>query len=458
MPGRILIVDAIAEQRAAMKHLLELSYYNVLQAETPAAALNLVKNQEPELIILNHSLNAKKVSNFCVSVKFDRQVAQIPVLIITKAARESDVIAHLTAGGDSIISEPLDKGFFLARVRSLLRARAATQELHLRDITCQKYGFSEAVAEFEPLGNVAIVVGQSQQAKALHNALENDLNAQITQLPPTNPLQALMNVEVPDLFILPSTISQSNDGMKLLAAIRTNPRTRDSAIIVLFPSHRLNEASLALDLGANDVVRMERNPQELVLRARAQLKKKRQTDQMRTQVDDRLRQAMIDPLTGLNNRRYAFLDLQRIANQSAQSGKPFVVMILDLDHFKSVNDTYGHQIGDIALQKVAACLRANTRSKDLLARIGGEEFLIATPGVGMSEARTTADRLRKVVEIEPITLPGSNKKLSLSASIGVVVSNSADPQIYTLIAQADAALYRAKSTGRNKVDFSRSVA
>ena len=137
-----------------------------------------------------------------------------------------------------------------------------------------------------------------------------------------------------------------------------------------------------------------------------------------------MRLAMIDPLTGLYNRRYAMPELATIAARAAETGSPFAVMVVDLDRFKLVNDKHGHGAGDQVLVEVSRRLTANLRASDLLARIGGEEFLVALPDAGMPLARTVAERLCQAIEERPIRL-ASGIGLTVTVSIGVAVSDGA---------------------------------
>ena len=176
-------------------------------------------------------------------------------------------------------------------------------------------------------------------------------------------------------------------------------------------------------------------------------------------VQDGLRLAMIDPLTGLHNRRYALPHLAAIAERALLSQGVFAVMVIDLDRFKSVNDRLGHASGDAVLVEVARRLQASLRQGDLLARIGGEEFLAALPETSFEEACHIADRLCRAVEELPIDT-GCAAGLRVTVSIGLAVSTATNrtEDAKTIIDRADHALLRAKAEGRNKVTISQSAA
>jgi two-component system, cell cycle response regulator len=230
---------------------------------------------------------------------------------------------------------------------------------------------------------------------------------------------------------------------------------------VVLPAGARDTAAMALDLGANDLLEADADPAEMALRIRMLIARKRQADRLRESLEDRLRLAMTDPLTGLHNRRYAMAHLARIAARADAAKPAFAVMVLDLDRFKSVNDTYGHAAGDAVLVEVAARLSAHLRPADLLARIGGEEFLVVLPESTLADARVAAERLRRAVADLVVTLPHGRGVISVTSSIGLALGNtpaSAGMTVEELVNSADMALLGAKQDGRNQVTVGQTAA
>jgi two-component system cell cycle response regulator len=148
-----------------------------------------------------------------------------------------------------------------------------------------------------------------------------------------------------------------------------------------------------------------------------------------------------------------------MAETARASGRPFAVMVADVDRFKTVNDTFGHAAGDAVLAEIAARLRDNLRPADMVARFGGEEFLIAMPDTGDASAASAADRLRRIVSDAGIPVPGRPSGLAATISIGVAVAEPGrDPALADLIDRADRALLEAKAEGRNQVSLARPAA
>jgi two-component system, cell cycle response regulator len=165
--------------------------------------------------------------------------------------------------------------------------------------------------------------------------------------------------------------------------------------------------------------------------------------------------ALTDPLTGLYNQRYLMRHLRGLL-ESGQ-GHDIAVLMVDVDHFKSVNDEYGHAAGDSALRTIADALRANTRVFDSLARYGGEEFVVAMPGTSTEDAMQAAERLRVAVEATPFVWPQGGQ-FRLTVSIGIACSGEQRPTPEALLHAADLALYEAKRAGRNRIKVADSVA
>jgi diguanylate cyclase (GGDEF)-like protein len=156
-----------------------------------------------------------------------------------------------------------------------------------------------------------------------------------------------------------------------------------------------------------------------------------------------------DGLTGLLNRRAIEEALDAQMQRSHRSSETFTLMMLDLDHFKAINDRHGHAVGDLALKHTAAILRAELREVDRLGRYGGEEFLFLLPGLPLAQAHGVAERLRQQLVAKPLQQGGAS--VTLSVSIGVAESAGADADPRSVLRRADAALYRAKAGGRNRV-------
>jgi len=166
-------------------------------------------------------------------------------------------------------------------------------------------------------------------------------------------------------------------------------------------------------------------------------------------VSDLQRLSRRDGLTGLLNRRALEEALAMQLGRSRRSGEPFCVLMLDADHFKHINDRYGHAVGDLALKHLSKLLRAHMRDVDRLARFGGEEFLVLLPGLALADALPVAERLRELVASEP--LPHPDGMIRLSVSIGMAEWGGADEDASRLLVRADAALYEAKRRGRDRV-------
>jgi len=269
----------------------------------------------------------------------------------------------------------------------------------------------------------------------------------------------------PDVFVIEADLQGPMGGLRLMSELRSRQPTRNAAICILQAGHAPEVTALAFDMGANDLLPATISARELGLRLTRMIKGKRAADQVRASVRDGLRMALIDPLTGLHNRRYALGQLTAIAEDAQKRGAPFAVMVLDLDRFKQVNDLHGHPAGDSVLIEVARRLAANLRVTDLLARIGGEEFLIVLPDSDLALARQIAERLCKSIEERRFSLP-DRIDLSLTASIGLAIRDSdrtgaqrfQPEDVNEVIDRADKALLVAKTAGRNRVNISQTAA
>ena len=458
MSGKILIVDDVATNRIVLKVKLAAAFYDTIQAADGAEALRLALSERPDLILLDIDLPDIDGISVCERLKADPATCHVPVIIVTSLRDDEARMRALRAGAEDYLLKPADEMVLLARMRGLLRARETEEELHYRDTARRDLGFAEAAPGFELPGNVALVAAGPEQALRWQIGLSAQLCDTITTLDAEDVLAETTTHPVPDIFVIAADLGRSGQGLRLMSELRSRPATRHAAICIVVDPGAPEAAAMALDLGANDLIPTDFRPEELALRVAKQLKRKRLADRLRASVTDGLRLAVIDPLTGLYNRRYALPQLARIADRALDTGRNFAVMVLDLDRFKSVNDTWGHAAGDAVLVEVAARLSANLRAVDLIARYGGEEFLIALPDTTLEAARIAAERLRQGIEERPIRLPGGAGEASVTVSIGLAMGTGTQGGIDLIVEQADHALLGSKSDGRNQVTISRTAA
>ncbi|MFT6169538.1 MAG: two-component system cell cycle response regulator [Celeribacter sp.] len=451
MAGRILIVDNVPTNRIILKVKLSSAFYEVIQAASGHDALLRAADSQPEIIILDTDLGDMTAHEACAQLKANSATCHIPILIATPSGDTEAKIAALKAGADEFLAKPIDELTLTARVRALMRARATTDELRRRDETARTLGFAEAPASFSTPGKIALIGRTAEDAMTWRAGLRGLVSDDIEIVVADRLLETIAAGNAADLYVISSDIFGNTNGLRLIADIRARQITRSAGIVVVHGRQDRKEAIMALDLGANDIITRGADPEELALRLRSQMRRKKEADVLRISVDEGLRLAMVDPLTGLYNRRYAMPHLAQISEQSAKSNQNFAIMLIDLDRFKTINDTFGHCVGDQVLTEVAKRMRENMRGIDLVARFGGEEFLICMPMTTLMEARTAAERLRSVICATPVAMSTEGAPVSVSASIGLSMGGDSNASIETLLQISDRALYDAKAEGRNQV-------
>ena len=464
MQGTILIVDTIATNRISLKVKLASAYYKVAQADDIEQAIAEVGRRPPDLVICALTLPDGTASDLCKELRDRFPSLQLPVLAIGNRDNADSRLAALEAGVGDVLLKPLDDTLLLGRVRSLIRARNAADEWQMRDDTTRALGLAEPAADYAPLGHCVLLHDNSATTLGWAHGLRPRLQARLSLAKPDDAICEIPADGPPDVFVLalPSDPNGATAACRLISALRANAHTRHAGLLVVQLSPNTALAATALDLGADDLMTDGFDAAEMTLRLHALLRRKRTADQLRATVRTGLKAAVFDPLTGLHNRRYAMPHLARIAERAQETDRPFAVMVADLDHFKQINDQFGHAAGDAVLVQTAQRLRDNLRGMDLIARIGGEEFLIVMPGTTMAEGETAAARLCADIAGRGFHVPHSAQPLRVTISIGLAVGPKRGEgqmdSVDRLLAEADRALYSAKVHGRNQVTLSRPAA
>lgn len=447
MSRRVLVVDATATNRIALKAALAAARYDVTAVSTATAALNAIGKDAPDLILCDAALPDMSAAELCDKIRDGSAAETAPVIVLMDAPSPEDRLAALRAGAETLLMRPLERSWLLTNIRALLRAHQTRTELKRRNGTAARLGFSEAQPAFEHPARVGIVARERSEGARIARLLGTKMNHQLMHLDPATAIVAADDHGAPEAFILASDLD-IDETLWLLSELRARPETRRAAIVAEYSADSHELGARALDLGASDLVQAEAAAEEVSLRIDRQIRIKRNSDRLRANIDAGLAMAVRDPLTGLFNRRYAHHHLAELAENHYVEGRGFGVLMMDIDHFKQVNDTYGHAAGDLVLTRIARVLSEKVREFDLVARMGGEEFLIALPDTSPDETFAAAERLRQAIAKTETQV--CDNVVKLTCSVGTACSSRAVPNPVDVIALADAALYAAKDSGRNR--------
>jgi len=337
-------------------------------------------------------------------------------------------------------------------VRSLSRLKLMTDELRMRALTSREIGIQDpdhqALAEGGQSGRILIIDDRKSTAERLHNMLSTQHHVEVE----LNPSEAVFHAADGNFDLIIVSLGLENyDALRLCSQLRSLERTRNVPVLAICESEDNARMIRGLEIGVNDYLMRPIDSNELHARARTQIKKKRYADRLRDNVQQSIEMAITDGLTGLYNRRYMESHLGSLLEQAGARGKPLTIMVLDIDFFKSINDTYGHDAGDDVLREFAVRIRKSIRGIDLACRLGGEEFVIVMPETDMAVATIVAERLRRRIASEPFAISQGAQAIDVTISIGIATLDTADDTASTILKRADQALYRAKRDGRNRV-------
>jgi two-component system cell cycle response regulator len=445
MSARILIIDDIPANTRLLGAQLGAEYFEVRAAHDGATAITEALEWQPDIILLDVMMPGMDGYETCRRLKADVRTLHIPVVMVTSLDQTDERVRGLDVGADDFLTKPVDFDTLLARVKSLVRLKRLLDEWRMRGKTAHALGLSAGSTAVPTVaGARALVVDDDDASAALiQDALARDgvLAARVSTEAGTMEM-----VQAIDFALVVISLSMlSDDPLRLASRLRAQESTQETPLLLIAEPEQRDRLLRGFDLGANDWLVRPLEPNEVRARARNQIRRKFYQDRLRADLGYALELALTDPLTGFYNQRYLMSHLSGLLSGSGVDR--IGVMMLDLDHFKEVNDRWGHPVGDQALRLVADTLRARVRLFDSIARYGGEEFVVVMPGTTEQEAEAAAERLRIAIEqirFEPE--PGVWHRLTVS--IGVVCVRPG-PTPERVLQLADAALYRAKDAGRN---------
>ena len=451
MTARVLVVDDIEPNVKLLEAKLRAEYFEVITATSGQQAIDLANEHQPDVILLDVMMPGLDGFQTCEILKASDRTWHIPVVMVTALDQHADRIAGLQAGADDFLTKPVQDIALFARVKSLARFKHMTDELRQRH---------EAGAEMGVLERVDLTAFDQEPTTYLFFSDDADwpVVEDARKLMPQNvtihyesdgrrALERIRNGE-PDVVFIDLAI-ESYDPLRLCSSIRAFDASRLAPILAVAQPGQTRLLIRALELGVSDYLLAPASPEELVARSLTQIRWMRYIKQLRQSFDQTMELAITDQLTGLYNRRFLGNQGTRLIDEAHPDDSPLSALMIDIDHFKSVNDTYGHDVGDVVLREVASRLTHSVRGSDLACRTGGEEFAVVMPRTPSAASNDIAGRILRAISSEPVSI-GNGKSLDITVSIGAADFGDGDT-LASILKRADEALYASKRNGRNQI-------
>jgi two-component system cell cycle response regulator len=452
MSARVLVVDDVLPNVKLLAAKLTREYFDVITAFNGPEALERIKKEAPDIILLDVMMPGMDGFEVCARIRSDPATMHIPIVMITALSDAADRVRGLEAGADDFLTKPVNDIALFARVRSLVRLKMMMDEWRLRESTSGQLGILDQTLtvrnETAAHARVLVVEDSPIDLEKIAETLRRDTDSVVAADTSAKAMDLGLSEDF-ELIVVSLTLLHE-DGLRLCSQLRSHERTRQAPILLIADEGDLSRVAKGLELGANDYLLKPIDRNELLARVRTQVRRKRYHEKLRHNYEQSLSMALTDSLTGVFNRRYVSAHLPRLLERSWESQKPVAILMFDIDHFKTVNDTYGHGVGDEVLREVASRTNRNLRNFDLVARYGGEEFIVVMPDTDRDAAFAVAERLRRRVGEETFPVSASVGEVTVTVSIGVAVVDGVGDTADAILKRADDALYQAKRSGRNR--------
>jgi two-component system cell cycle response regulator len=446
----VLVVDDIPANLKLLQAKLLNQYFEILTASDGEDAMLIAEREQPDIILLDVMLPGLDGFEVCQRLKKNRRTSQIPVIMVTALSDSADRVRGLECGADDFLTKPLNDTALFARVRSLVRLKMLSDAYQLRVESADSMGSFIPDADNTSIGsaNTLIIEDDLPHANHLRAILTEESHRAVVCSTGHEALKLVADTAF-DLVLLAMHLDH-DDSLRIFSSIRALENGRNVPILVLTEEGDEPMLARALDMGVTDYVIRPVDANELKARVRTQIRRRRFQDRLRAIYEHSLSLAHIDELTGLYNRRYFNNHLDGVLRKAQEQDTNVALQMIDIDFFKKINDSYGHDGGDVVLREVAKRFQQKVRGYDLVARLGGEEFVVVMPSLRPEQALQAAERLRESIAEEPVVLP-DGQAINVTISIGLfnaklLPTDTAD----SIMKKADQALYAAKRTGRNK--------
>ena len=354
MTARILVVDDILANVRLLEAKLSAEYFEVVTAMNGVDALEAVQRAKPDIVLLDVMMPGIDGIEVCKRLKADPTTQHIPVIMVTALDQLEDRVRGLEAGADDFLTKPVNDVALFCRIKSLVRLKMLSDELRARAESSQTMGLvvnKTILADSRP-GNILVVDSRVAFIDRVRVALTGKHKVSAV-IDPLEVIPSITESATPYELVIVNLDAEQFDGLRLCSQLKSLEQTRQIPILIVVAPDDEQRLMRALDMGVNDYLIRPIDRQELMARVNTQIRRARYAEQLRVSVQTSIEMAVTDALTGLYNRRYMETHLGHLVEHSINRGKPLSALAIDVDFFKPVNDTHGHDVGDKVLQELA---------------------------------------------------------------------------------------------------------
>ncbi|MBN2408559.1 MAG: diguanylate cyclase [Candidatus Aminicenantes bacterium] len=451
---KVLIVDDSPVTLAALSQILSDDHYHLVQATNGREALDRAHSEHPDLILMDVMMPELNGFEAARILKEDCRTHNIPIIMVTALDDAENKSAGQEAGADEYLTKPVRPQELVARVNSLLVLKQYRDQLDIRNhsqwsFIIDKDSHDSLTEPQKELPRVLLVEDNETDAQLVQHFL-NDLPLRFERVAKGKEALRLAQSGKVDLMLLDLLLPDLS-GFEVCRRIRSMEKGRGVPIVVITCLDDMDSKVKSIELETDDFLIKPIVGRELQARVRVLLEKKRQLDHLRSHYEKALSSAVVDWLTGLYNHGYfkKFLDLE--IKKSLRQRYPIALIMIDIDNFKSYNDTYGHPVGDVILQELGQVLRKSVREVDLVARYGGDEFAVVLPYSDGEGGLRVAQRIDQAIRSCDFSTKGLARGTRLTVSMGVACYPRDGFHVDALIQSADQKLYEAKVKGKDQI-------
>ncbi|PIB24427.1 hypothetical protein BFP76_04265 [Amylibacter kogurei] len=453
MPGKILVADPIVTNRIALKMLLSKEYFDLCLIGCPDGICDTILKRRADVVLLSQRFATTTGYDVCRTIKSNPDTSDIPVIIINDTKPQNWVLAE-DCGADDLISMALDKTYLIQRIRTLYRRKAELDASLIHLHAAELVGFSETTPSAFQHAKKNLNVHILDDGSLFCDQIAASLSRCKTKRVSINntPTSLMKDIACADVIIIPFLDKLFRSDHAIVWKINALIKETAIPVLVVFEHANAQSHAMAVRLGLSEYSCGSENLARLGLRVQSIVHFTKRKSSTREILSNHVQEAKMDSLTGLYNRRYGMKYLSHLMHKPNAKTKPLAVMMLDLDNFKTLNDTHGHVIGDQILNELGDVLKNSVRSADMIMRIGGEEFLIMLPDCFLPTAQTIAQRILDKIRTVEFVSDKLEKRLHVTASIGIAIHDGRETKD-SLISRADAALFQSKKHGRDQFHF-----